>query len=329
MNAIRGWRNNLKVLRKLTIEAHISTIHTWCTPAGAIGWLLARKTGLPLVLDSYEPHAESMVENGTWSRNGIAFRILFYLEKKQTESATWHISVADGMQAYAKNKYNFAGKKFFVKPACIDLSQFDIKLRKDPVLLKELHLQSKIVCVYAGKFGGIYQTHEAFTFFKMAAEQFGDAFRVLLLTSEKRESIDEMATQAKLNKEIIISRFVPHSEMPKYLGLGDFAYSAIKPVPTKRYCTPIKNGEYWAMGLPVVIPDGISNDSAIIQENNAGYVLKSSDVSELKKAVHSIDQLLRNEAVEELSTRIRNLAEKHRNFNTARAVYSAIYQSNE
>jgi len=329
MKAILGWRSNLKVLHKLTTQANISTIHTWCTPAGAIGWLLSRKTGLPLVLDSYEPHAESMVENGTWSRNGVAFRILFYLEKKQTHHATWHISVAEGMQAYAKEKYNFTGKTFFVKPACIDLNQFDIQMRKDPVLLSELHLQDKIVCVYAGKFGGIYQTHEAFTFFKTAAEHFGDKFRVVLLTSEKREAIDDMAAQAKLNPEIILSRFVPHSEMPKYLGLGDFAYSAIKPVPTKRYCTPIKNGEYWAMGLPVVIPDRISNDSDIIRGNNAGYVLKSSEVSEMKNAVETIDQLIRSESAPQLSTRIRKLAEKHRNFNTAREAYSAIYRSNE
>ena len=41
----------------------------------------------------------------------------------------------------------------------------------------------------------------------------------------------------------------------------------VKPVPTKRYCTPVKDGEYWALGLPVIITEGISDDSGIIREN--------------------------------------------------------------
>ena len=46
------------------------------------------QSGIPLVLDSYEPHAEAMVETNAWKKRGIAFRTLFYLEKKSYQDIT-------------------------------------------------------------------------------------------------------------------------------------------------------------------------------------------------------------------------------------------------
>src|SRR5574337_549881 len=258
IKAANNWLKNFSKLKKLARQKNIDTIHTWCTPAGAIGWRLAKKTGLPLVLDSYEPHAEAMVETGTWRRGGIAHRLLFYLEKKQTFAAKWLIGVVPGMKEYARMKYGFSGENFLFKPACINLELFHPSKRKNAALLKSLGLENKIVCVYAGKFGGLYLREESFLFFKAAAQFWGERFRVLLLSSTPQEEINALCRAAGLDPEFIITRFVPHAEVPDYMGLGDFAFSAFKPVPSRKYCTPIKDGEYWAMGLPVAIPPGIS-----------------------------------------------------------------------
>lgn len=323
--AIFEWRKNLRVLKQLTIQQSITHIHTWCTPAGAIGWLLARRTGLPLILDSFEPHAEAMVETGTWKKSGIAFRILFWLEKKQAKHAAHRIGVVKGMHEYAKLKYNVIDNKMLVKPACIDLTLFDNQLPKSESLVKELGLENKIVCVYAGKFGGLYLTNEVFQFFRIAIEHWGDSFRVLLLTSATQDEIEMLCAAENVNPKHIVARFVPHSQVPSYLRLAAFAFSAFKPVPSRLYCTPIKNGEYWAMGLPVVIPNNISEDSELIASTNSGYVLENLSLEEMKKAVLSIDRLLNSESYIERSNRIRKLAEIHRNFDLARSVYLSIY----
>lgn len=52
-------------------------------PAGALGYVLSKFTGSKLIIDSYEPHAESMVENGTWKKSSLKFKILFWLEKNR------------------------------------------------------------------------------------------------------------------------------------------------------------------------------------------------------------------------------------------------------
>jgi glycosyltransferase involved in cell wall biosynthesis len=320
-----SWLSNLRKLKKIIRQKNISTIHTWCTSAGSIGWLLSKRTGIPLVLDSFEPHAEAMVETGTWKRGGIAHRVLFFLERKQAHHAQWRIGVVRAMQEYAAEKYDYHGSNFLFKPACVDLEKFTPAKRKNPALVKSLELEDKITCAYVGKFGGLYLRAEAFEFFKQCFDYWGDRFRVLLITSTKREEIDALCKDAGILPANVISVFLPPKDVPDYLGLGDFAISAVKPVPSRKCCTPIKNGEYWAMGLPVMIAAGISEDSEIISSSKTGIVRENLSSSELERSVKQMDELLKTNTDGSLSIKIRELAVKHRNYKIAEEVYRKIY----
>lgn len=308
----------------LVCRRKITTIHCWCTPAGGIGYFLSLLLNRRLILDSYEPHAETMIENGTWRKDGLAFRLLFWLEKKQTQRATDIISATMGMYDYALKKYNVNIPNFYVKPACVDLRLFSKKNLKDKQLLSQLGLLDNIVCVYAGKFGGIYLEKEVFDFFKVAADFWGSKFRVLLLTSHPREEIVAYCKQAKLTTNIVTSLFVEHQQVPHYLGLGDFAITPVKPVPTKKYCTPIKDGEYWALGLPIIIPANISDDSKIVEENYVGAILRHLDQNAYRQAVIEIDRIIQRPR-EENFQKIRSIAEQYRSFDIAERIYKKVY----
>jgi len=311
----------LKLL-SLTIKLGIGTIHAWATPAGALGYLIARLLKRKLVLDSYEPHAEAMVENGTWKNNGLPFKLLFWLEKRQTHFARVLIAATEGMKQYAQLKYNkTVESNFFVKPACVDLVLFDHR-KKDHLLKESLGLKEKIVGIYAGKFGGIYLDKEFFAWLKIADEYWGDKFRLLLLTSHSDGEILDFCNQFKIDKRIITKKFLPHSEVPRYMALADFALSPIKPVPSKRYCTPIKDGEYWAMGLPIIIPQNISDDSGIIKREHIGYVFEALNDAEYHRSLLVIDQLILDSTLPE---RIREVAKKYRSFEIARKIYQHVY----
>jgi glycosyltransferase involved in cell wall biosynthesis len=309
-------------LAKLIISNRIATIHSWCTPAGAIGYLLANALNRKLILDSFEPHAESMVENGTWRRESLAFKLLFWLEKKQTQKATYIISATEGMREYAKRKYNVDIENFFVKPACVDLDLFSNDVLNDQQLRRQLGLENKIVCVYAGKFGGIYLEDDIFDFINIAASHWGEAFRFLILTNHSREEIAAYCNRANVKLDCIVMKFVPHNEVPRYMGLADFAITPVKPIPTKRYCTPIKDGEYWALGLPIVISKNISDDSDIIETNNIGVVLNTFSREAYQDAVLKID-VLRKQS--DLRERIQSIAKKYRSFDIAEKVYREVY----
>lgn len=299
---------------------NINVIHCWCTPGGAIGYIISLFTGKPLILDSFEPHAESMVETGTWKKIGLAYKLLFKLEKLQLKRASHVIFAAIGMREYSEKKYGIKKRDYFVKPACVDLNLFNPS-NSNSFSIPEINLDS-IVCVYAGKFGDIYLSQEVFDFFYVAKIFWGDRFKVLLLTNQSDEDLQMFCEKSNLSFDTIIKKFVLHNDVSKYMNLGNFGICPVKPIDTKKYCTPIKNGEYWAMGLPVVITKNISVDSDLIEEHNIGYVLNDLTAQEYLHAVTKIDELLRDTQIQ---LKIRAVAEKYRNFAIAENIYSTIY----
>jgi len=311
-------------LLRLIKRKKADVIHAICTPAGAIGFLLSKATGRPLVIDSFEPHAEAMVENGTWKKTGFAYRVLFRLERWQAKRATYIIAAAAGMKEYALKKYNTdISGKMFVKGACVDFKNFYPR-PKDPRLLKELGLENKIVGIYAGKLGGIYHESEVFDFIRFCYDHWGEKFSMLMLTSTKREELEMRMKSAGVPVHVLTSRFVSHPEVPAYMSLADFGLTPVKPVPTKKYCTPIKDGEYWAMGLPVVITPGISDDSEIIAQENIGVVVDLRQKELFKEAVRKLDLLL-SENKEQLRKKIVSVAMQYRSFTIPEKIYPAIY----
>ena len=319
----------LKLLFLIFVN-NISHIHAWCTPAGSLGYILSSITGVPLIIDSYEPHAEAMVENGTWRKNGIAFKLLMLFEKLQSKRAISVIACSAGMKEYAKKKYrvDFVNN-FYTKPACVDFELFSPEkvMQESAALKTQLSLQDKIVCVYSGKFGGIYLEKEIFDFLKIAHNYWEEKFHILLLTSTPKEKIFSLATQSGLKTDIITALFVPHKNIPRYMGIGDFAINPVKPVPTKRYCTSIKDGEYWAMGLPVVITKNISEDSEIVKENNTGAIIESMDTAGYVSAIKKMDALLTTENKIAFRNKIREIAIRRRNFSIAKEIYKDIYKN--
>lgn len=325
---IGGLMMVFKIIFKLFLlikKEKITTLHAWCTPAGMIGYILTLFTKTELIIDSYEPHAEAMVENGAWKKNGIAFKLLFYFEKLQTQKANYLIATTESMKLYAKEKYNHTKNNFSVKPACVDLNLFSDSNIKNKKLLEELNLENKITCVYAGKFGGIYLDKEVFDFFKIAENYWGEHFRVLILSSHSSTEIEQKSKLSNLNSHTIVNKFVPHTKIADYIGLADFAITPVKSVPTKKHCTPIKDGEYWALGLPVVITKNISDDSDIIKENNIGSILEELTNEGYLKSIVEIDAILKNNSRNELYEKIRPVAEKYRNFRIAENIYNTLY----
>lgn len=318
--ALLNWNKKVKALRNYCKEQRIDSVHAWCTPGGAIGYLVASKLKLPLILDSYEPHAESMVENGTWPKGGVAYRVLHLLEKKQSRYADIAIGLVPEMADYAASRYGVTFKEFYVKPACVDQAVYGSDDRDST--RSELGISEEKVCVYAGKFGGIYHREAVFDFFKACHDHWNGQFKALILTNEDEAELKIMTQQAGFPHEAMIHMFVPHAEVARYLSAADFAVNPVKSVPTKRYCTSIKDGEYWAAGLPVAITPKISSDSEIIANEKIGVVISSFDEADLKEAVSMLDAVMGESGIRE---RIKAVGAKNRSFDIARDIYRKIY----
>ncbi|MBD0333194.1 MAG: hypothetical protein ICV66_11110 [Chitinophagaceae bacterium] len=227
------------------------------------------------------------------------------------------------MKEYALTRFDTQLNELFVKPACVDFNKFHPR-EKNTELLHRYNLKDKIVGVYAGKLGGIYLKKEVFDFIRCCYDFWGDKFRFFMITNASREEIDEEMKRICLPPQIVISKFCFHHEVPEHLSLGDFGINPVKPGPTRRYCTSIKDGEYWATGLPVVITKNISDDSEIIEENGIGAVLNELNNENYIAAIRKINDLLK-EPREQLQTRIFKIAQRYRNYSIAEDIYSSIY----
>jgi glycosyltransferase involved in cell wall biosynthesis len=324
-----GWMANGIALLFLIFFRRVRYIHAWCATAGAVAYVLHVMSRRPLVVDSYEPHAEVMLETDTWKRNSLNFKVLFWLEKLQGKAAHALITCTADMKEYCQRKFGFEMKHQWVKPACVNLEPFNYSSRKINDLVRSMKLEGKIVGVYAGKFGGLYLTQEVFDFIKVAYDYWGDSFRMLLLTNESDEKLNAWRKKSNVPEGVILKKFVHHAVVANYIGLGDFGFSPYNPVPSRKYSAPIKNAEYWALGLPVVITNNIADDSTIIEQNGIGAVIKNLTPADYLEAVQIIDKLLKGNTTRQLYDRIRPFAEKYKNFSIADKIYDEIYGDSE
>ena len=72
-----------KKLAKVCKENKIDIIICRCSPAGALGYLVWKKTQIPFIVESFEPHADYMLELGVWKKWDPRFLLERYWEKKQ------------------------------------------------------------------------------------------------------------------------------------------------------------------------------------------------------------------------------------------------------
>lgn len=301
----------------------IDTLHAFCTPAGSLAVVLKVITGCTLIIDSLEPHAESMIETGTWNYKTISFYILFAFEWLQVRLANSAIATTNKMKSYCATRYRHLPANFFVKPACVDLDKF-YTTQSSAKLVSELSFQDKIVCVYAGKIGGIYLDFEIFHFVRICYQELGDTFRFLLLTESSADIVMELMAKYEIPPYIVYQQKVHPDNVPEYLSISHFALNPVRPIPTKRYCTSIKDGEYWASGLPVIITKDIGDDSDIIERLNIGYVLNELSYDEYRKALYHILDLLQLDE-SSLNRRARHAAEEYRSFASSALMYESVY----
>ncbi len=290
-------------------------------PAGALAMKASRKTGLPFTVESFEPHAQYMLESGTWKTWDPRYVFQQKWEREQLNEAEALMPVTENYRLALIEK-GVSAEKLDVIPCCVPLEVFAPNPAKREDIRSQLNAEGKIIGVYAGKFGGIYYQEEAFEIFSFAFDFFGKDFFLMILTPDDPEMVKAHCRKKELDMKRVFTAKVPYAKVPAYLSAADFAFSLQNPKPSNLYLSPVKNGEYWAAGLPVVLSDGVGDDHRLVLKEKAGALLKSVDKSELQQVFSRIDELLKEDGLKE---RMKQLSADHRNFSIARVVYEKWY----
>lgn len=277
---LSGLLLNLKcafAIRRIVAENPVDMI--WCkgSTAGAIGVMISALTGLPFVVDSFEPHAEYMIQAGQWRRFSLRYIIQSMFERAMRGKAIAILPVSWVYEQLLR-KRAVPDKKLFVVPCVVNRQVFRFDPIEREVKRSGLGVSKEmIVGIYVGKYGGLYYEEEAFGIYKKAFEFWGQRFFLLLITESDQETIRRLIIYFDLPKERILVTTSAHYEIPAFLNAADFAFSTVRSNAAMAHCSPIKHGEYWACGLPILSTLMYGDDSQIIDTQEGGVLLDLSN----------------------------------------------------
>ncbi|HEX8429488.1 glycosyltransferase [Hymenobacter sp.] len=307
----------VKMVHQHTIEVIIGR----GAPAGALAYLVWKKTQTPFLVESFEPHADYMRESGVWK--GYDPRYLFqrYWEEKQKQLAIGLMPVAENYRRKLIQE-GVNAQSIVTVPCSVNVADFRYDAARRQQVRARLGIAADaLVGVYVGKFGDIYYDAEAFDLFRDAAAYFKPNFRLLILTPNPEAEVHAKLAKVGFTAEQVFVTKAPHAEVPGYLSAADFAFATIKPAECRRFCSPIKVGEYWAAGLPVLLTEGVGDDSDIIKQEGGGATFNLNNPATVPAALQQIAFLLQQPGYRE---RIQALAIEHRTVARAAEAYKQL-----
>ncbi len=257
--------------------------------AGIFALFIKLIYGVPFVVESFEPHSEYQVNipNG-WSKWGVRYLFLNFFENIEKNFSSVLLPVSNG---YKKKliEQGIPENKIILQPCCVDYSKVKFCPSTNQSFRNQLNIpDDNLVGIYAGKFGGLYYEKEAF-------ELIGDLYRLLnnklsiiLLTPNDKENLINELTSNGLEIQKINILFVKPEHVFNYLIASDFAFNFHISNNVSNNFSPIKNAEYWSMGLPIIMPPRIGDDSEIVEKLEVGIVHNFSQ----KITKKQVDKLL-------------------------------------
>ncbi len=306
-------------LFKLIGENEIDLIICRSSLAGVFGYFANKKFNIRYIVESFEPHADYMLELGIWRKWGISYLIQSRWEQKQKRTASYLLPVSENYRVRLIEE-GVPEKKIITVPCAVDIDKFQYNDSDRCVIRNQLNISpDTIVGIYVGKFGGLYMEEDAFMIFGKTFEYFENFF-LIILTSHDHNELKRQLVDHKVPSKNVQILTVSHQDVPSYLSASDFAFSFHKSTRVSPYLSPIKNGEYWANGLPVLISDGIGDDSKIISEQKIGAIF-DKDFNFVEEALLQIQELLKQKGRREKAVHV---SLNFRNFDKLINAYSYV-----
>lgn len=311
------WRRYTRFLKEIIECEGISCILARGAAAGIIAARLARRYKLSYYVESFEPHAAYMLQAGIWKWWDPRYLGQLHGERLVKKSASGLMPVSNQYKV-ALISEGLDKRKIRVVPCAVPVENFAYRASDRDKIREKLSIPSdSFTAIYVGKLGGLYYDIEAVNLWA-ACFRIWPEFQLIWLTPQDKDRLGKTVLKGQsLPPDRLHIRSVPHEEVTEYLSAADFAFSLHRATKVSAYFSPIKDGEYWANGLPIVITAGVGDDAMIIQEHQIGIVLPGDWPS------RDIDKLLLSGR--DLLTRkpsIQAIAIEYRSFSLTKEAYA-------
>jgi hypothetical protein len=306
-----------KILKRHCIEFGTDKIIARGSMAGALAYLTSRKINIPYYVESFEPHADYMRDAGIWFRWGLKYIFQKIWEKKQCQSATGIMTVTKNYTDFLKTSVS-NDIIILTVPCAVDYALFKFNEKNRKTIRRKLGFnEDQMIGIYAGKFGGLYLNVTELDFINEIIKFYPD-LGLIFLTPIPEEIIRR---KVKLNSDSnfkLIIKHVKYYDVPSYLSASDFALSLVRPFNSGKYSSPVKHGEYWANGLPILMTEGIGDENNFLEEEKGGVLFNPNNIT---VSLRKLDELINDP---DHRKRIPELAQKYRSFKTVDDAYKKL-----
>ena len=131
--------------------------------------------------------------------------------------------------------------------------------------------------------------------------------RLLILSGDRPDLFAQIAEQHGIDGAEYLVHRAERDAVPGWLSAADAGIAFIRTATCERGSSPVKIGEYLAVGLPVVITNSIGNYSDLIARENIGAVISAHTSESYLKAAHRLVSLWRDK--ETLRDQCRSIAQ--------------------
>ncbi|MER2996441.1 glycosyltransferase [Pontibacter populi] len=291
LNQIGDYRNGCKKLQHVIAAENADAVIAHGAPAGTIVHKATKRSDVPYFVSLFEPHADYMLESGVWNKCGLRYMMQKRWEEHQ-KNAAGLMPVAEGYKQKLLTE-GVPGNKVIAVPCSVDADHFRFDAAGRTKMRRKLRWEKATIGIYVGKFGGLYYNEEAFQIYQQCFRLIPD-FRLIILSPQPKEEIKQQLSIYKMDLGNVYVASVPHEQVPIFLSASDFALATYKAGPSKKYLSPVKIGEYWANGLPVLLTEGVGDDSDIIKNEGGGALFNLQQTGSLEKAIEQIQTIVRN-----------------------------------
>lgn len=263
------------------------------TIAGAFAFIMAKVLGMRYYGFQYEPHSEFMLDCGIWPASSLSYRGLHYLERVSGMQAdvlsTGTVHMVRRMEEWGTRA------KVYKLPSCVDETK--IAFRPDGrtrVRAKYGIEPDRQVVLYLGKFGGIYYDQEIALLFRVFLQRDPKLF-FLIVTPDDPARIDGLMKAEGLPAGSYTITRSPYEQVQDYISAADFGVVAVPALPSQKFRSPIKVGEYLCCGLPYLVCAGVSEDDLVAQQYGVGVVVNGFTEAEAERVYPQVRALLDEE----------------------------------
>lgn len=268
------------------------------------GILMARIWKVPVIFNVSDLWPDSVVDMGIMGE-GFLIRRARMLERWTYRNASYVTAVTRGIeQALIHEKHVPEGKILFL-PNGVDIRQFQFEM-SDTNLKQKLGLNGKKIVLYQGTLGYAHALEHVVSAARLLRDE-PDIHFLFVGGGSEKSKLEKSTSQLAL-KNVSFLPPIPLKELPRWISIAECGLVSLKNLRIFQGARPAKTLPIMSSAKPVLFI-GNGEGAQLIQEANAGLVVRPADSVALADAIRTI---IRNpDLAEKLGRNGRKYVEEH------------------